>query len=235
MHELNDTTGNTYIEDMLMNLENTISHLFRPWTNPAKDVDLSMDFKSRYCVKAIRLTVLLFGEHFTNCVIFDHEVTISTVKETAAYIINLIETNPSVTCPHPEPTDASIPLLHSILHFPPSSSSVSLASVSPHPLDPPELMKENDLLTEVVRQSLYLLQQITGDTVRSILIVSRCQLDVNTKCFQSMLLLLIQRDIHLWCLPLLETPSRSCFHTNDYAEMQILCRITGGECVHETV
>lgn len=167
---------------------------------------------------------------------FDHEVTLSTVKETAAYIINLIETNPSVTHPHPEPTEASIPLLHSTLHFPlSSSSSVSLASISPHPLDPPELIREIDLLTEVVRQSLYLFQQITADTVKSILIVSRCQLDVNTKSFQSLLLLLIQRDICLWCLPLLNTSSRSCLHTDDCTEMQVLCRITGGECVYETV
>lgn len=236
MHELDDTTGNTYIEDMLLNLENTISHLFRPWTSSSKDVDLSMDFRSRYCVKAVRLTVLLFGEHFTNCILFDHEITASTVKETTEYILNLIETNPSLTRPHPEPTDTSIPVLHSTLHFPVFASSSSLTSMSPHPLDTPELKKEeDDILSETVRQALYLLQQTTHDTVRSLLVISRCQLDINTTCFQSLLLLLLQRDVSLWCIPLLDTSSWSCFQTNDSAEMNMLCILTGGECLTETV
>ncbi|KAK8823270.1 hypothetical protein WA538_002415, partial [Blastocystis sp. DL] len=78
MRELDYATGNTYTESLLLNLPHILSSLFQPWSEGSGDLDLSTDFKLRFTNKSIHLTVLAFGEHFANCLLFDHEVTAAT-------------------------------------------------------------------------------------------------------------------------------------------------------------
>lgn len=200
MRELDYVTGNTYTESLLSRLPSILCSLFRPWSGGSADLDLSTDFKSRYAAHSIHLTVLAFGEHFANCLLFDHEVTAATATETAARLVSMIRANPSTTKP------------------PPDILSVS-STTSPG---------NEDLFCGVVQQALHLLQQTSPSAARSLLLVSRGHIDVDCHRFHSLLLLLLQGDIPLWTVCLPEMPSPDCFAVSAADDLRWIGEVSGG-------
>ena len=200
MRELDYATGNTYTESMLLNLPHILSSLFQPWSEGSGDLDLSTDFKLRFTNKSIHLTVLAFGEHFANCLLFDHEVTAATAPETASRLVSRILTDPSATRP------------------PPDVLSVS-STTSP---------SNEDLFCGVVQQALHLLQQTSPSAARSLLLVTRGHIDVDCRRLHSLLLLLLQGDIPLWTVCLPETPSPDCFAISAAPDLQWIGEVSGG-------
>lgn len=242
MCELNDATGNTYVEDMLSDLDSTLKNLFRPDSNQSSDDGLIRNYRTRYTADVISLTVIAFAEHFTSCVLYDFEVTPETAQTVADQIRSSIYANSTVmnhlSMPV-APTSQPPTPIPSTMHFPTSASSSSFYSPSSPTAQEPmeeEKKQDDDIFSCVVQQALYLLQQTTESAARSLLILSRCQLDLDVHCFQGLLLFLLQRDINLWCVQVGGEPSHTnCFMIDNRDEMRMLCQLSGGDLLLQNV
>ena len=242
MSELNTATGNTYAEDMMNNLEGTLKRLFLSNSHKSSDGRSSANYSSKYALDSLLLTVIAFAEHFTSCVLYDVEVTLQSVCEVADQIRASILSNPTVmnhlSMPMVPTSQTSSPL-PSILQFPTSDSYSSFSSLaSPVTQEPVDEEKKhaNDVFSCVIQQALYLLQQTTDSAAKSLLILSRCQLDMNMHCFQGLLLVLLQRDISMWCVQMGEESSPSnCFVVDNRDEMQMICKLSGGDLLTSEV
>ena len=223
-------------------LEGTLKRLFLPNSHKSLDGNLNANYSSKYAVDSVLLTVIAFAEHFTSCVLYDVEVTLQSVCEVANQIRASILSNPTVmnhlSMPMAPTSQTSSPL-PSILQFPASESYSSFSSLSspviPEPIDE-EKKHVDDIFSCVIQQALYLLQQTTDSAAKSLLILSRCQLDMNMHCFQGLLLVLLQRDISMWCVQMGEESSPSnCFMVDNRDEMQMICKLSGGDLLTSEV